>query len=425
MTRLITVNPTTVQSTINQVDPLLVLRGLACLVVVLFHCTVPRSLIVYKNYNFTWLFLGDGIVAVWVFFALSGYLMGKAFYTQRYIPTIKGLTQFFINRALRILPLYYFAVLVQAIFVYPEVLKPGNWEELFRICTFTYTLPIPLFDIGTYHFNGAFWTLSTEVQFYLIVPFIYTILQPILINRFRVLFAFFAIISFTTIVRIFAVLTWPAHTALLMNLDVFLCGFLVNALFQIKSQRQPQKNSNLSTSKTLKINGKWIAVLLMIILYLVTAYHGYHEEVWNYVPRPNTLMDKSLFRTVAAYYLWPVLTGLITAIFIYIFERDGGYNNTAQNQKLSVQACIEKPGRILEIIGILSYGMYLWHMAIIQQISPIVQGEFGLETFSNKLLTTIILSIVFSAVTYYLVEIPAARFKKNTLNFNLLNNIIK
>ncbi|MGB3404339.1 MAG: acyltransferase [Microcoleaceae cyanobacterium] len=412
MTRLITLNSTTIKSTTNQVDPLLILRGLACLVVVLFHCGVPRSLIVYKDYNFTWLFLGDGIVAVWVFFALSGYLMGKAFYTQRYTPTVKGLTQFFINRALRILPLYYFAILVQSIFVYPAILKPGNWEELFRVCTFTYTLPIPLFEVGNYNFNGAFWTISTEVHFYLIVPFIYTAIQPILTNRLRVLFAFFAIIIFTTIIRIFGILTWPAHTALLMNLDVFLCGFLVNALFQIKSQRQPQQFHHLSSSKLPKINGKWIAILLMIILYLVTAYHGYHEEVWNYIPRPNTLMDKSLFRTVAAYYIWPVLTGLITALFIYIFERDGGYNNTFQNQKLSLQACIENPRRILEIIGILSYGIYLWHMAIIQQILPIVQGDHGLETFSNKLFTTIILSILLSAVTYYLVEIPATRLKK-------------
>ena len=133
MTRLISVNSTTVSSTTssttNHVDSLLVLRGLACLVVVLFHCTVPRALIVYKDYNFTWLLLGDGIVAVWVFFALSGYLMGKAFYTQRYTATVKGITQFFINRALRIFPLYYFAILVQSIFVYPQVLKPGNWDE--------------------------------------------------------------------------------------------------------------------------------------------------------------------------------------------------------------------------------------------------------------------------------------------------------
>ncbi|MGB3535416.1 MAG: acyltransferase [Microcoleaceae cyanobacterium] len=415
MTRLIALNSTTIKRTTNQADPLLILRGLACLVVVLFHCTVPRALIVYEDYNFTWLLLGDGIVAVWVFFALSGYLMGKAFYTQRYTPTVKGVTQFFINRALRIFPLYYFVILFQSVFVYPEVLKPENWDELLRLCTFTYTWPIPLFDVSTYHFNGAFWTLSTEVQFYLIVPFIYSALKPFLINRFRVFFAFFAIILFTTIIRIFGILTWPAHTALLMNLDVFLCGFLVNAFFQIKQSQENQTLNQSLPAKVSKINWKWIAIVLMLSLYLVTAYHGYHEEVWNYVPRPNTLMDKSLFRTITSYYIWPVLTGIMTALFIYIFESNGQYNNSHYNQKLSLQACIEKPGRILEIIGILSYGIYLWHMAVIQQILPIVQGENNLETFSNKLIATVILSIIISAVTYYLVEIPAARLKKVSL----------
>jgi peptidoglycan/LPS O-acetylase OafA/YrhL len=413
MTRLIALNSTTAKTITNQIDPLLVLRGLACLVVVLFHCTVPRSLIVYKEYNFTWLLLGDGIVAVWVFFALSGYLMGKAFYTQRYPITVQGIIQFFLNRALRILPLYYFAILVQAIFVYPEVLKPGNWDELIRLCTFTYTLPIPLFNVSTYHFNGAFWAVSTEVQFYLIVPFIYTAIQPLLINRFRVGIAFIFMIFCTTLIRIFGLLTWPAHTALLMNIDVFMYGFLINAIFQIQPHKAIQNNGKLSLPQSFKINWQWIAIILMIVLYLVTAYHGYHEEVWNYTPRPNRLMDKSLFRTVAAYYIWPVLTGLITALFIYTFESGGRYHNFQQNQKLSFQACLEKPGRILEIIGVLSYGIYLWHLAIIQQILPIIQGSNPLEEFSNKLLTTVILSVLLSAVTYYLVEIPAARFKKD------------
>ncbi len=410
MTRLIPLNSTTVKPLTNQIDPLLVVRGLACLVVILFHCAVPRSLIVYKDYNFTWLLLGDGIVAVWVFFCLSGYLMGKAFYTQRYIPTVNGIIQFFINRALRIFPLYYFAVLVQSIFVYPEVLRPGNWAEILRIMTFTYTFPVPFFDASTYHFNGAFWTISTEVQFYLMVPFIYTALQPILTNRFRVIITLLAVIAFTTFVRIFGLLTWPSHTALLMNIDVFICGFLINAFFQIQSD--PDNNNQGDFSKSFKINWKWMAIAFMIILYLVTAYHGYHEEVWNYTPRPNTLMGKSFFRTIAAYFIWPVLTGLITAFFIYCFESDGGYKNSHRNQKLSLQACLDNPGRILEIFGVLSYGIYLWHMAIIQQIEPIIQGEHNLETYSNKLLATLVLSILFSTVTYYLVEMPAGRLKK-------------
>jgi len=414
MTHLISSNDTSITTKKNQVDPLIVLRGLACLVVVLFHCSVPRSLIVYKEYNFSWLFLGDGIVAVWVFFALSGYLMGKVFYTRRYTPTVKGITQFFINRALRILPLYYFAILVQSILVYPEVLKPENWEELLRLVTFTYTLPIPIFNPYNYHFNGAFWAVSTEVHFYLIVPFIYSALSPFLIDKFRVFITLAVMVAFCTLIRFFGLLTHPDHTSLLMNLDVFICGFLINAIFQIQNNKLVQNNGFLSSLKYPKINGKWIAIALMVALYFVTAYHGYHAEMWNDFPRPNTLMNKSLFRTVAAYYIWPVLAGLTTAFFIYIFESGGRYHNSHQSQKLSLQACLDNPRRILEIIGVLSYGIYLWHGAIIKQILPIVQSENNLEMFSNKLFTTFVLSLLFSAVTYYLVELPAIRFKKSS-----------
>lgn len=415
MTRLIAPNSTPVKTIKNQIDPLLVLRGFACLVVVLFHCSVPRALIVYKEYNFTWLFLGDGIVAVWVFFALSGYLMGKVFYTRRYTPTIEGITQFFLNRAWRILPLYYFAILVQSVFVYPEVLKPENWEELLRLVTFTYTLPVPLFNPYNYHFNGAFWAVSTEVHFYLIVPFIYTAISPFLTDKFRIFITFTALVAFGILIRFFGLLTYPDHTSLLMNLDVFMCGFLINAIFQLRSNKLAQNNGLVSSLKLPKINWKWIAIALMIVLYFVTAYHGYHAEMWNYAPRPNTLMNKSLFRTVAAYYIWPVLTGLMTAFFIYIFESGGRYHNSHQSQRLSLQACLDNPRRILEIIGILSYGIYLWHGAIIKQISPIVRSENNLEMFSNKLFTTFVLSVLLSAVTYYLVERPAIRLKKSSL----------
>ena len=51
-------------------------------------------------------------------------------------------------------------------------------------------------------------------------------------------------------------------------------------------------------------------------------------------------------------------------------------------------------------------------MPIIKQILPIVEGTNKLEEFSHKLIATLVLSILFSVVTYYLVEVPAARFKK-------------
>jgi peptidoglycan/LPS O-acetylase OafA/YrhL len=60
-------------------------------------------------------------------------------------------------------------------YVYPEVLKPGNWAVLLHLFTFTYN-PRPI-QVPPIPFNVVFWSISTEFQFYLIVPFIYAIFK--------------------------------------------------------------------------------------------------------------------------------------------------------------------------------------------------------------------------------------------------------
>ena len=183
-----------------------------------------------------------GAIAVWILFVLSGYLMVKVFYTKRYTVDFAGVIKFWRNRALRILPLYYFAVLILSIFVYPEVLKFSNWGYLLRVFTFTYH---PYISFTAVKFNDVFWSLSTEMQFYLIIPFIYSLIKKRLNNQKKTLITGFLIILTTFIIR---GLLWISfhneitqemgyafkywYTPLIVNLDLFLCGFIVNALIQ-------------------------------------------------------------------------------------------------------------------------------------------------------------------------------------------------
>lgn len=78
----------------NRLDALLALRAFACLMVVMTHCNPPRNAIFYKGYDLSWLTFSPGGVGVWIFFSLSGYLMGKAFYTERYTADVPGLSIF-------------------------------------------------------------------------------------------------------------------------------------------------------------------------------------------------------------------------------------------------------------------------------------------------------------------------------------------
>ena len=80
-------------------DLLLILRGLAALSVIVWH-TVG-----YQN-ELPSLLNIPGRTAVWLFFGLSGYVIAYGFVHKRYKLTTADLKDFYINRFLRIYPLF-------------------------------------------------------------------------------------------------------------------------------------------------------------------------------------------------------------------------------------------------------------------------------------------------------------------------------
>lgn len=80
-------------------DLILVLRGLAALSVVVWY-TVG-----YQN-ELPSLLNTPGRTAVWLFFGLSGYVIAYGFVHKRYKLTNADLQDFYINRFLRIYPLF-------------------------------------------------------------------------------------------------------------------------------------------------------------------------------------------------------------------------------------------------------------------------------------------------------------------------------
>lgn len=156
------------------VDMLLVLRGLAALGVLVVHClnTGELSIGAYRLAHLqgegwrAWLAAvllpKDGINFVLFFFVHSGYLIGKVFLTDRYRLDEAGILRFYRGRFLRLAPLLWFHMVV--------LLALGLNER-----------PEPLRMLGEALFignftgeavNGVTWSLSHELQFYLVAPFI-------------------------------------------------------------------------------------------------------------------------------------------------------------------------------------------------------------------------------------------------------------
>lgn len=152
--------PTVIKRYIPQLDGV---RGLAILLVISFHYFGYMPL-----FSFGW-------CGVDLFFVLSGYLI-----TSRLIASQKEknhLKKFYINRALRILPLYYLTlILFYAGFNF--LVKKENFY-LFDFYNYNWAGFAFFFQNWTlifYHgvkenFLDHFWSLAIEEQFYLVWPF--------------------------------------------------------------------------------------------------------------------------------------------------------------------------------------------------------------------------------------------------------------
>jgi peptidoglycan/LPS O-acetylase OafA/YrhL len=135
------------------------LRALAVTLVVLHHYTL---FVTRDDNTFGW--IGRmGWAGVDLFFALSGYLIGRQIFAALADPRGLSLPRFYARRLLRTLPNFY--VVVALYFVLPGFRGDAPLPPLWRLLTFTLNLKLPP---GT-AFSHA-WSLCIEEQFYMALP---------------------------------------------------------------------------------------------------------------------------------------------------------------------------------------------------------------------------------------------------------------
>jgi peptidoglycan/LPS O-acetylase OafA/YrhL len=146
------------QSTIGRIEALTSLRYLAAFIVVCFHFGQQTWLV--KSFpGIFW----TGAEMVTMFFVLSGFVLTLAYRDK---PSFSG--EYYINRVARILPAYYLAL---ALVVLPKLahgLNDFDWTAFFLSATFLQSW-IPPYPTSL---NYPGWTLSVEVAFYVVFPFL-------------------------------------------------------------------------------------------------------------------------------------------------------------------------------------------------------------------------------------------------------------
>ncbi|WP_338231061.1 acyltransferase, partial [Escherichia coli] len=147
----------------NELKSIQILRGLAALMVVLYHF---RTVLNYDNVRMGDYLFGKGFIGVDLFFVISGFIM--AYTTNLTHDAIADVKSFAIKRVSRIYPVLFTSFIIASLSFmnFERVLSQSFFETLSSLALIPTTSSLPPFFIDTHSILGVRWTLNYEVYFY-------------------------------------------------------------------------------------------------------------------------------------------------------------------------------------------------------------------------------------------------------------------
>lgn len=170
-------------------------RFFAALLVVVFHCNDGLRQVSGELF-FTYPFLTKGPFAVDLFFIISGFLLTYLALQEIKVSRKFDLKKFFIRRILRIFPLYYLVVLLSFIsigVVYPRISGQVYFDFAMSEAIWYYIAFIPNVAIVKWNNIGpmySLWSIGVEEQFYLFFPYLVLTMTRIRKETYVAAFAF-------------------------------------------------------------------------------------------------------------------------------------------------------------------------------------------------------------------------------------------
>ncbi len=313
------------------------LRALAVITVLLFHLDKE----IFKG----------GFIGVDIFFVISGFLMIKILREKSY-----SIIEFYIRRFNRLFPVLFF-VCILTIIAGSKILFLNEFNGLIKenISALTFTSNILFWmKLKSYFVDTSIipllhtWSLSLEIQFYLLIPFLIIILNKI---SFRSQFIFLSIAIFLSLF-LCAIFFGRDQSFYLLpfRINEFLLGTLLYLI--------PKKNFHK------KINGDYVFIIYNIsIIYLLFNYENIN---------------------------FPGTHGFLICLFTLFFLYFNNYSLVSNIINL----------KIIQFIGRISYSLFLVHLPIFVFYKLYLVHDINLFQKIFLILSTLIISVF----TYYFVE---------------------
>ena len=161
----------------NRIKSLDGLRAIAIIMVLLSHSirTMPKAI----SGNFFYQFISNPDLGVRIFFVISGYLITKLLIAEKERTGSINIKHFYIRRFFRIFPVFYLYILVILVLKYaffPDIIQSYSDAVPAALYIWNYKhLFIKTYGHANWIF-GHLWSLSMEEQFYLLWPFVFSLL---------------------------------------------------------------------------------------------------------------------------------------------------------------------------------------------------------------------------------------------------------
>ena len=334
-----------------------ILRGIAVLLVVLFHLNL-------KLFN-------SGFLGVDVFFVISGFLMAIL-----YDPTDK--VKFYIRRIKRLLPAY-FATIILTLIASLFIIELAEFRQLKEQSFFAilFSSNIGFWMQNSYFSKAEFnpllhlWSLGVEIQFYLIVPLLYWFYK-----KFK--FLFFMIIVFSLVGCLVLVQVSPKTAFFMMpfRLWEFLIGFYIAKVLTNGGNIKYSKYSNIG-----------LFALIFLILIPIIPIDGELQSIVYGHPGLIALCVS-------------ILTGAVLAF---------GLPSKVTNSSI---------GKILTFLGKYSYSIYLVHFPLI--VLYLYNPFSGTILDVNSLYDVVILVLLLTLITSIFYKLFEEKFQKqNKINLKI------
>lgn len=339
------------------------LDGLRCLCIlaVIWH-HVPRAATTGLS--------ARGFLGVDMFFVISGFLIVTLLLRERARTGGISLKNFYARRILRIFPPYYFLIfstLLVLVAVRPGSETARNMLEAFPFLV-TYTSNWVVVSAVNL---GILWSLATEEQFYLV---------------------------------------WPA-------IEKYLKPWMVSATLAVVIVVNQLANFRLLDGPITAIYGTYPALEILQSTYTPIALG---------VLLAHALNDPRWFRVLDRLTGWPgappALAAVLLSSIAWAPADISGWPRLAIQTVMTIvlAALVVREDhsarwflawRPIRNIGVISYGMYLYHMFAIHGARALV-GKLRLESTAAYFVVSVVLTILVAAVSFRFLETPALRFKR-------------